>query len=228
MTAARLDDQNCSVTIGYPARQRIQSRPKPLGGSSPSRSPKSYPQIASSLSATADPSRLSGRPSSQSWYSACKSHERLDGIAPALGPAAAVLRLAVLHGRLLLFAALAPASLSLGVAQSHAPTLHRYVTDCQAASESGPPPPFPPDPPTPKPAMETVESSNNKKRVVRPFPQCSTALLLLPASPRPKPAAPGPRRFRDRSERGERRSRPGGRRAPKSGRPEAAPGARAG
>ena len=47
-------------------------------------------------------------------------HERLDGIAPASRPAAAVLRPAVVNAWLLFLAALAEASLSLGVAESHA------------------------------------------------------------------------------------------------------------
>ena len=47
-------------------------------------------------------------------------HEGLDGIAPALRPAVAVVRPAVEHPQLLFFATLAEAALSLGVAESHA------------------------------------------------------------------------------------------------------------
>ena len=58
-------------------------------------------------------------------------HEGLDGIAPVLRPAAAVLRPSVVHARLLVLAAVAVALLSLGVAESHAFIVNRYVTRCQ-------------------------------------------------------------------------------------------------
>lgn len=52
--------------------------------------------------------------------------ERLDGIAPALRPAAAVLREPVVNTRLSFLTAFAERSLSLGVAESHAPIMFRY------------------------------------------------------------------------------------------------------